>query len=511
MLCYWPTTDPKAWDNLPQDIRDYIRYLRRYITNLEQTEPQQKITELENQIRRLQVELEDAQTVMARQQQTIQNLQQQLSDLKARLNQNSSNSSLPPSSDRFHVKRRPPQTASGRPKGGQLHHRRRTRPLVPPEEVSQTIPCVPTVCRKCGHPLHGTDPEPLRHQVVELPPPVRPVVIEYQLHRLTCPHCRKTTCAPLPEGVRGHYGPRLEGTLAVLAGGYRQSIRSVQVLAQTLWNLVLSTGMISKLRQQTAEALKQPYEEVHQYLHHQNVNIDETGWREGRKKGYLWLAVAKKAVYFQIALGRSRRVAEEILGSDYKEVATCDRLKSYWWIKRLQWCWSHLQRDFQAMIDRESAGRSVGKRLLRLSKKLFRIWHKYKAGQRSRKWFTAQISDLRRRVHRALSAGVRCGCSPTAGTCGELLAHESWLWTFTTVDGVEPTNNAGERAGRFAVLWRKVGGRSDGPPGSRFIERIMTVVRTCREQGKDVLAYVESCCQAWRAGIPAPKLITDTS
>ena len=92
----------------------------------------------------------------------------------------------------------------------------------------------------------------------------------------------------------------------------------------------------------------------------------------------------------------------------------------------------------------------------------------------------------------------------------ELFAHESWLWTYAAVAGVEPTNNAGERAGRPAVLWRKVGGRSDGPRGSRFIERIMTVVRTCQEQGKDVLAYVESCCRAWRAGLPAAKLITDT-
>ena len=394
MLCYWPTTDPKAWDNLPQDIQDYIRYLRRYIVNLEQTEPQQKITELENQIRGLQVDLEDAQTVIAQQQQTIQERQQQLVDLKAQLNQNSSNSSLPPSSDRFHVKRRPPQPASGRPKGGQPNHRRRTRPLVPPEQVDQTISCVPTACRKCGHPLSGTDPEPLRHQVVELPPPVRPEVTEYQLHRLTCPHCRTSTCAALPEGVRGHYGPRLEGTLAVLAGGYRQSIRAVQVLANTLWNLVLSTGMISKLRRQTAEALQQPYAEVHQYIQNQNVNIDETSWREGREKGYLWITVAKKAVYFKIAMSRGRWVAEEILGTHFRKVATCDRLRSYWWIKRLQWCWAHLQRDFQAMIDRETSGRRVGKRLLRLSKELFRIWHTSKAGQRSRRWFAARHRDI---------------------------------------------------------------------------------------------------------------------
>ncbi len=511
MLCYWPMSDPHDWENLPQDVKNYIRYLRRYIINLEQTPPQQKIEELQGVIQRLQVDLEDAQATIAQQQQIIQTLQQQLAHVQTQLNQNSSNSSLPPSSDRFHVKRRPPQPPSGKSRGGQPHHPRGSRPLVPPERVTQIIPCLPTSCRRCGHELTGTDPNPLRYQVVELPPPVQPEVTEYQQHRLTCPCCQTTTCGALPAHVRGHTGPRLQATLAVLAAGYRQSVRSVQALASQLWSLELSTGLISKLRQQTAEALQQPYAEVSQYVKNQNVNIDETGWREGKKKGYLWMAVATGATVFKIALSRGHQVAQAILGLTYNRVATCDRLKSYWWIERLQWCWAHLRRDFQAMIDRQNAGSPVGKKLLSLSDELFHDWHLYKKGKQSRRWLVQRMEGLRQRVHRALQRGKACGCAKTAGTCRELLGHESWLWTFAEVAGVEPTNNTGERAGRQAVMWRKVGGRSDGPRGSRFIERMLTVVHTCKQRGKEVLSYVESCCRAWQEHQPVPALIKDTS
>src|SRR5215218_4622222 len=129
--------------------------------------------------------------------QRLQALQQQVDELRQRLNQNSPNSSRPPSSDPPHVKRRPPKPASGRKRGGQPGHARQQRPLVPPQQVKQTIPVKPTACRKCGQALHGDDSRPRRHQVAEIPP-ITPEVTEYRLHRLTCPGCGTRTCAPLP-------------------------------------------------------------------------------------------------------------------------------------------------------------------------------------------------------------------------------------------------------------------------------------------------------------------------
>jgi transposase len=217
--------------------------------------------------------------------------------------------------------------------------------------------------------------------------------------------------------------------------------------------------------------------------------------------------VAPLATLFRIAYGRARLIAQTLLGKQYAGVATCDRLKSYWWIKRLQWCWAHLRRDFQAMIDRGNAGKAIGEALLDQSNTLFHLWHQVKQGSLSRPRFQAAIQSVRQALRRVLRRGKACGCAKTAGTCRELLAHEKWLWTFVDVEGVEPTNNAGERAERQGVLWRKTSGGTDSPQGSRFVERVLTVVHTCRQQGKNVLAFLSACIKAWRQGRAPPALL----
>src|SRR5215217_855903 len=99
----------------------------------------------------------------------IAQLEQRVGDLEARLKLNSTNSSKPPSSDPIGLKRKPPAPPSGRRRGGQPGHRKARRALVPPEKVRETFDCKPTACRRCGHGLVGDDPEPVVHQVAELP------------------------------------------------------------------------------------------------------------------------------------------------------------------------------------------------------------------------------------------------------------------------------------------------------------------------------------------------------
>src|SRR3954447_13893219 len=198
--------------------------------------------------------------------QRLQALQRKVDQLTQRLNQNSTDSSRPPSSDPPHVERRPPTPSSGRKKGGQPGHARQQRPLVPPDQVEQTIPLKPITCRRCGHALRGDDPQPRRHQVAEIPP-IRPEVTEYRLHRLTCPACGTRTCASLRAGVpAGCFGPRLQAVLAVLAGAYRLGKRPIRQLAHDLFGLSISTGMVAKLEQFTAEALARPMAELEEHV-----------------------------------------------------------------------------------------------------------------------------------------------------------------------------------------------------------------------------------------------------
>jgi transposase len=231
--------------------------------------------------------------------------------------------------------------------------------LVPAEKVRTITECRPTDCRRCGHPLVGDDPTALVHQVAELPK-IEPWVDEYRLHRLGCPQCGATTCGTLPEGVpQGCFGPYLQGVLATLAGGYRLSKRQVQQRAGDLFGLSLATGMVSKRERQSATVLEAPYNEVALDVHDAKaVSIDDTSWRQSRRKVQLWVAVTALTTVFTIAAKRSAAVAQAILGSKPNQVITSDRHSSLEGIDPAgrQICWSHLIRDFQAMIDRGGAG-----------------------------------------------------------------------------------------------------------------------------------------------------------
>jgi len=99
---------------------------------------------------------------------------------------------------------------------------------------------------------------------------------------------------------------------------------------------------------------------------------------------------------------------------------------------------------------------------------------------------------LRGEVKQALEDGLTCGCVKTAATCFEILKVKEGLWTFTRVQGVEPTNNVAERAMRHAVIWRLISGGTDNVTGSRFVERMLTIVATCRQEAHDVLGCLTS-------------------
>jgi transposase len=151
-------------------------------------------------------------------QQRIAELESRVHDLEARLPLDSTNSSKPPSSDPIGMKRQPPTPAPGRKRGGQPGHPKAQRILVPPEKVRLTTECKPVACRRCGQVLEGHDLTPLIHPVAELPR-IEPIVDEFRLHRLVCPHGQETTCGPVPAGVgASHFGPSLQAVLTTFTG-----------------------------------------------------------------------------------------------------------------------------------------------------------------------------------------------------------------------------------------------------------------------------------------------------
>lgn len=439
----------------------------------------------------------------------LDHLELQVGELSAKVKQNSSNSSRPPSSDPpgKQRKRKPPQEPSGRKRGGQSGHPRHGRQLAPPELVAETVCCKPGECRQCGAALAGDDPQPMRHQVAELPP-ITPRVVEYQIHQLACRRCGQRTRGWLPPGVSGSaFGPRLTAILALLAGGCRLGKRTVRELAEQLFGLTISLGMICKLERRVAEALASPVAEIADHVRRQHVHVDETSWREDKQRCWLWVVVAPLATLFRIAGRRTADVAKELLGETYRHVANADRHGAYHWIGRQQKCWAHLRRDFQAMIDRGGPGQPIGEELLAISSALFEWWHRVRDGTMARSTFQRHVRFLRDETGARLEEGCLCGCPKTQNVCKRLLVDEPHFWTFASVEGVEPTNNAAERTINVAVRYRKMSGGTDSSRGSRFVERVLSVLATCRQQRRNALDYLIDCVEAQRQGSTPPSLL----
>jgi transposase len=462
---------PEIWERIPPEAQAYIRALENRVAALEAT---------------------------------VQQLREQVQ-------QTSRTSSRPPSSDPPQaLGKRPRREPTGRRPGGQPGHEGQARALVPVEEVDVVVPVKPERCHHCQHLLQGEDPQPQRHQVTEIPP-VKPVVTEYQVHRLVCPACGEETRAEGPAGVpTGGFGPRVQAITALCTGAYHLSKRTTQRALEDMFGVQMGLGTIATLEHATVQAVAEPVAEARAYVQQQPAAyLDETGWREGQQRAWLWTAVTEWVTVFVVRASRGGKVAQELLGERFWGWLVTDRWSAYTWYPpwRRQVCWAHLRRDIEAMIERGGRSREIGEALQVQARQMFQWWHRVREGTLAHRTFASYMWPVRQEVERLLEAGQTCGVPKTEGTCRELLKLRQALWTFVRHEGVEPTNNAAERAIRPGVLWRKGSFGTQSAEGSRFVEAMMTVVATLKQQHRNVLAYVTAACEAALCGQPAPSLL----
>jgi transposase len=170
-------------------------------------------------------------------------------------------------------------------------------------------------------------------------------------------------------------------------------------------------------------------------------------------------------------------------------------------------CYAHLKRDFNGLIDRGGEAERTGRWGLAEIDRIFALWYRFGAGEIDRKGLQRRLIPLQARLGRLLRRGQESPDRKAAGLCRELTKWWPALWTFTRVDGVEPTNNGAERALRPAVLWRKGSFGSDSEAGSRFAERLLTTAASCRQQGRPLLDFLVATREAAVRGGSPPSLL----
>ena len=443
-------------------------------------------------------------------------LQQRISELEERLGKNSRNSSKPPSSDPPGTGRRTTKRVKGqRSRGGQVGRAGKTRPLLPAEQVDTLVDLVPDDCAFCGEGLAGTVDcgELLRHQVTEIPP-VKPEVTEYRQHQRCCPKCHKVTTASLPaEAAASRFGPRLQGIVGLLRGRFRLSHRDVPEAMEMLFGVEMGLGTTAGMQRRLAAALERPYDEAVDHVRRAAYRCaDETSWREGKANSWVWLAATDSVAVYKIQDGRGKAQAQALLGPDCVGVTVTDRYAAYHWLSESQhqYCWAHLLRDFEAMVERGGSSAWYGERLRSAAGRILAGWADWAAGRLSREQFLAQVTKDRKQVKRMLDlAAAAPAARKTRRICAEILKHEACLWVFLDHDLVPPTNNLAERLLRHTVLWRKGCFGTDSPDGSRFTERILTLIASLRLQGRGrtILDALSQTYIAHARGLPPPSIL----
>ena len=188
-------------------------------------------------------------------------------------------------------------------------------------------------------------------------------------------------------------------------------------------------------------------------------------------------------------------------------------------LEQRQLCWAHLKREFVKISQRPGVSKEIGNALVKQQEKLFELWHRVRDGTLTRFEFQLLVPEIRNSLNSSLQEAAACEIgskektplAKTVRTCRQLLKVEPALWLFVTVEGVEPTNNAAERAIRPAVIWRRTSFGSQTQRGSIFVQRMLTVVTTLKSQHRNVLDFMTAAVSAARSNSPAPSLLPDVA
>ncbi len=382
-----------------------------------------------------------------------QQLRDTVEQLREIADRNSQNSSQPPSQDRPDQK--PTKEPSGPPRkrGGQPGHPGHHRALV--DEVDEVIVYKPIRCEQCGALLLGEDPAPYRHQVTELPI-IKPKVTEYQVHELTCPCCGQRNRGELPPEIAASwFGPNAISLAGYVMGRFRLSKRQVSDWLAECFAIPMAVSTVVNQQQVISAALAAPVAGLEPVVKKAPVcNIDETSWRQrnAQRRSWLWTVVTPQVTLFRIAPSRSGQIARELLGDDYGGVAGTDRCRAYTWLKYRQYCWSHLLRDFQKILERGDDSCAIGWYLKLQAEYLLMRWARVRDGTLDYFEFLAEFPTIQTQFRHCLTRGLTVSSSRTVATCRLLLAADADLWRFVAVPDLESTNNSAERALRHSVI-----------------------------------------------------------
>src|SRR5262244_1566955 len=403
----------------------------------------------------------------------VAQLHDRVETLEARLTQNSTTSSKPPSSDSPYKKpqRHAPSTTP-RKAGGKPGHPGHRQVLLPPTTVQELHPERCT----CGNTTFALTTPYHTHQVIELPA-IAMEVTHWVLHQGWCVDCGRWSKAQVPAEHTTGYGPRFSALMSELAGAYGNGRRMVQTFCASVLGVPISLGAIQKVLDRVTQAIDPYYAAIAQQARQAPVNyIDETPWYCLNALEWLWVMASERVAFYMIHPRRSKAAFAALI-DDWEGLLVSDGYGVYQsWVQARQTCLAHLIRTARSLAERQNAELAAcGTWALA---ELRRLCHMAKApptGGEWRAWY-ARLCKLIDQYHDRHDEAGRFA--------RRLLREMDSLWVFLAHCGVDATNNRAERALRCGVLWRKRSLGTASEKGNRWVERILSLKETCRLQAR---------------------------
>lgn len=396
-------------------------------------------------------------------------LHERVESLEARLNQDSTTSSRPPSSDSPYKKpRRRTGSRASRKGGGKPGHAGHRQMLLAPTLIEELRP---EWC-ECGSDAFDLIEPYYTHQEIELPP-IEMEVTHWVLHQGRCLGCGRWQKAQVPgEHVTG-YGPRLSALMAELAGTYGNGRRMVQTFCASVLGVPISLGAIQKVLDRVVLAIDPHYTWIAIQARQARVNfIDETPWYCERSLEWLWVMASEHVAFYMIHPRRSKEAFFDLI-EEWSGLLVSDGYGVYQhWVNARQTCLAHLMRTARGLAARQHAALAAcGTWALVELQRLCQMAKAPPTGGEWRAWYARLCKWIGQYHERSDEAGR---------FARRVLREMDSLWVFLSHQGVEPTNNRSERALRFGVQWRKRSLGTASDKGNRWVERILSLKETCR-------------------------------
>jgi transposase len=418
----------------------------------------------------------------------ISKLQKRVEELEAELKKYK-NSNTPPSANK-HLKpnTRGKSKKSKKKRGAQKGHKGITRQQQPDRKEKIDTDC----CPNCGS-KNLKDKKIYKKTIEELPEPVTPEIVEYEIHEKKCLDCKHSF---IPDGCtiphRGKFGFNIMVLVVFLKYILRGVLRKIVHFLNVGYGLKLTPASIGAILERVARAADREYEELKKRIQSAaRVYVDETSFSVLGTNYWVWVFRTANDLLLVIRPSRGRDVLQEILGEDFQGIVICDCWRAYNFIDKLQRCWSHLLRK-----AKKTSNSLVAKNLYKNLKSLFAEIKAYNIKKHSLKNRKQKYVSMTQELNRLVKYYKKYE------ELKEIIVYignnlENWF-TCILYENIEPTNNYAEQAIRETVIVRKIIGAFRSEQGPENYSILASLLATWKIRGLNICSRLKATLLQYR-------------